>query len=521
MFTAGLNEVAWAQFSSATSGSNTAASNTVIMPSTMQLQNFAQTPKTNTTQQDEAKAALDEASRFQNSAANASSAAPSKLNTTSSSNFRPTVKRTPPTQKRVRGNVNKLNNAPTPYQTTRSNVATLPDPVMQQPTPVRKRSDEDPFAPVGINVGSINLKPSFDVSGGFDSNPLRRSGTNIKSSSLVRTDAEVRVQSDWSLHALSGGLRGSYQSFIDVSGADRPEIDGRLTYRHDFLRDTQGEFEVRGRVDTQRPGSPDLSAAVRDRPAVYNYGSSLGVTQKFNRLSVGLRGSVDRTDYEDASLTNGLTLLQSDRNVTQTGVRIRVGYELTPGITPFVDGQFDKRMRDERIDASGFQRDSTGVTGRVGSTFELSRLLTGEVAVGYQERKSSDARIQDLRGTVADGSLLWAITPLTNVRLTLASSLDETSLISSNGVINQRIGLQITHDLWRNLTIGTSIAFDHADYRGISLKEQTLRLGASADYRISRSWVVRTSFTHERLKSSTTGADYTANIFLAGLRLQR
>ena len=38
---------------------------------------------------------------------------------------------------------------------------------------------------------------------------------------------------------------------------------------------------------------------------------------------------------------------------------------------------------------------------------------------------------------------------------------------------------------------------------------------------LARSIVVRGSFTHERLKSSAPGSDYTANVFLLGLRLQR
>jgi uncharacterized protein (PEP-CTERM system associated) len=129
--------------------------------------------------------------------------------------------------------------------------------------------------------------------------------------------------------------------------------------------------------------------------------------------------------------------------------------------------------------------------------------------------------LPDLRGPIAEGSLLWSVTPLTNVRLTLNSTLDETTLANSSGAIAQRARVEITHDLWRNLTLGASLAFGTNDYRGINLKEDTLTVGARADYRLTRELVLRTSFTHERLKSTTTGADYTANIFLAGLRLQR
>ena len=68
-----------------------------------------------------------------------------------------------------------------------------------------------------------------------------------------------------------------------------------------------------------------------ERPLVTTTGAAAGVTQRFNRLLVGLRGTVDRTVYEDAHLTNGTTLDQSDRDSNQYGLRLRVGYELTPG----------------------------------------------------------------------------------------------------------------------------------------------------------------------------------------------
>lgn len=69
-----------------------------------------------------------------------------------------------------------------------------------------------------------------------------------------------------------------------------------------------------------------------------------------------LRGSVDRSDYEDARLASGSILSQKDRNQTQYGLRLRAAYELTPGIKPFIQGEIDTRRFDEKIDSSGYER---------------------------------------------------------------------------------------------------------------------------------------------------------------------
>ena len=106
-------------------------------------------------------------------------------------------------------------------------------------------------------------------------------------------------------------------------------------------------------------------------------------------------GGVDRTIYEDAQLPSGVILRQSDRNVTQYGVKLRAGYEVSPGIKPFVDVLADTRTYDQRIDDFGFRRSSDGLGVKAGSTFEITRTLTGEASAGIQTRRYDDLRLKD------------------------------------------------------------------------------------------------------------------------------
>ncbi len=75
-------------------------------------------------------------------------------------------------------------------------------------------------------------------------------------------------------------------------------------------------------------------------------GGTAGITHDFNRLAVTLKGGIDRTAYGDALLNNGSLLDLRDRNYNQYGLRLRVGYETLPGITPFVEGGIDHRQHD-------------------------------------------------------------------------------------------------------------------------------------------------------------------------------
>jgi hypothetical protein len=354
---------------------------------------------------------------------------------------------------------------------------------------------------------------------GYDTNPNRDSG--FKKGSIVhRTEGELRLQSDWSRHELTGLLRGAYSEYPDVKSADRPEALGRVNLRLDATRDTKIDIEGRYFLDSQRPGSPELNTAVLERPLVQTGGASLGFTQRFNRLILGLRGSVDRTIFEDALLPDGSILDQGDRNVTQYEARLRAGYEMKPGLVPFVEAIADTRDFDRRIDDAGFRRTSDGLGARAGTTFEVSPKTRGEVSAGYMQRTYEDARLKDLRGPLVEAAVIWEATPLTTVRLRGSTQIADTSIADSPGALVSRATVELQHDLRRNLSLIGALTFSEADYKQIDLREEGFAASIKLDYRFTRSVALRASFTHERLKSTDPGSDYTANVYLVGLRFQ-
>ncbi len=401
-------------------------------------------------------------------------------------------------------------------------VAVLAERPPLEPAPIlRKRKlEDDPYAPLGLRLGSVRVLPSIEGDIGWDSNPNRQDGAH-KGSPFVRTEGEVKLQSDWLTHELKGTLRGAYYDFRDAPAANRPDADGKFNLRLDATRDTAIELESRFKLDTERPGSVNLPASATNRAIDIAYGGSAGVTQKFNRLSVGLRGSADHYTYGDVKLGDGTTASQKDRDYTQYALRLRTGYEVKPGVTPFVEAEADTRQHDQRLDRAGFARDSEALTGRVGSTFELTRLLTGEMAVGYQIRRYDDPRLRDLRGPSAEGTLIWTPTALTTVKLKATSLLDETTVVGSNGTLSKSVGVEVEHALRRNLTLIGAATFSHSDYRGLSINENGFAASLKIDYKLTRELVLRGSYVHERLDSTNPGSSYKADIFMLGLRLQR
>lgn len=388
------------------------------------------------------------------------------------------------------------------------------------PAPRRRpRLEDDPYGPLGLRLGNVLVTPYVDAQAGYDSNPRRAAAA--QGSLVLRGGAGFAARSDWSRHELSADVDASYLRFTRTPDADRPEATGKAALRLDVMRDTFANFELRGALTTQRPGSPNVPGATINQPEIVSFGATAGATQRFGRLETSVSFLVDRRMYGDARLAGGGVSRLSEDNYNAYGARGRIAYEYTPGVKPFLEVGGDLRRRDEAIDSSGFDRDSSGLLARAGSTFEITRTLTGEASAGYARRVYNDNRLPILAGPTFDGRLVWSVTPLTTVTLRAATELNETTVAAASGSIGHTVSADVAHALLRNLTLGAGVSFNDTRYKGASINERAWSGTLRAEYAFNRWLRVRGSYSYESLSSSQPGSSYDAHVVLLGLRLQK
>jgi hypothetical protein len=410
--------------------------------------------------------------------------------------------------------------------------------------PPKHTEPDDPYAPLSVRAGAFDLFPAVELIGGYDTNPGRVAGGAGAAVYIVAP--ELRAQSDWSRHELKVDLRGSYTDYSpdETPALSRPYFNGKVDGRIDATRDTHIDLDTRLLISTDNPGSPNLQAGVAKLPVFATFGGSFGVTHQFNRFELGVKGDIERTVYQDSTLTDGTIASNADRNYNQYSGTLRGGYELMPGVKPFVEVSTDSRVHDLATDFEGFQRDSTGLTGKVGSTFELTGRLTGEIAVGYERRNYVDPRFDTLDALIGNASLIWTATALTTVKLSASSVVGESTIPGVSGIIYRDVGLQIDHALRRWLIATAKFGFGVDTYKGgidtsigaaaicdcvistpgdTSPDRQDLRyeIGFGLTYKLSREVQIKGEVRRDWLHSNVAGNDYTSNIFLLGLRLQR
>src|SRR6185503_14702437 len=125
---------------------------------------------------------------------------------------------------------------------------------------------------------------------------------------------------------------------------------------------------------------------------------------------------------------------------------------------------------------------------------DFNRKLTGEISVGYMERKFDDPTLVKLKGIVGDASVIWKATGLTTATLTATSRAEETVLAGVSGVLRRDVGVQVDHALRRWLIWTVRAGYGTDDYIGdpcacngfVERKDTRVSLGSALVYKLNR-----------------------------------
>jgi hypothetical protein len=402
--------------------------------------------------------------------------------------------------------------------------------VIGQPARKRLAVDNDPFGAVGDYAGSFLIKSAVELRGGYDTNPGRT--VVPKGSPLYVIAPEFLAVSDWERHALVADLRGSYTGYTNtfppvdgvVSSAptnlNRPDFIGHVDGRLDVTQDTRLLAQTRLRVATDNPGSPNVQAGLAKFPVYATFGGTFGLDQSFNRLQLSGGATIDRTVYQNSLLTDGTVSSNDDRNYDQFGGLGRVSYDLIPGLKPFGEIDGNVRSHDQLVDRNGYQRNSSGGSIRAGTSFELSRMLTGEVAVGWAARTYEDPRLLPLEGLLTSASLVWTATPLTTVKFLATTSIDETTVPGVSGVLTHLYTAEVDHDFRRWLTGIGRFTWGTQRYEGDLRFDRIYSVSGDLIYKLNRSLWIKGTLRRDWLDSNIPGNSTASTVVMLGVRLQ-
>lgn len=387
--------------------------------------------------------------------------------------------------------------------------------IIPAPTPT---PDENPYDALGIRAGSFILYPSLTATTGYTTNASGSAGAAGSGFGLL--EPELFVQSDWARHEATLSLRGSYERFFDGVSPDKPSAGADATARIDLENEWTADLAAGATYDRQNISDASFPAGADTPPGVIGLASSAALNGNFGRATFTIAGSVDRTIYENAT-SGGVPVDQGDRTNTEFSGRLRVGYEATASLTPFVEGEISRRAYDRLVDNGGKQRSGTGMAARAGVAFDRGPLLKGEIAIGTTQEDFDDPTLATLSALSIDGSLVWSPTELTTVTFDASTGVNPSTNTASSGSVVYDGSVDIAYAWRRNFTINWTGEISHEHFQGTEEIDTTYDVGMSATWKINRSLHLTAGYVHEWVVSTDPTVDYQSDAVKVGLRAQR
>jgi len=401
-----------------------------------------------------------------------------------------------------------------------------PPPVSQPlgavPHPTLPFAAGDPYEALGIKAGSFLILPAVELSAGYNTNPT--AAPSGPGSLYLVVAPELHVRSNWATNSFTADITGSYTDYPNNDfqpSLNVPYLNAKADGTLDVTRTTQILLEGRTIVSTDNPGSPNIQFGLATLPIDTTLGGTLGAAHQFGRFDVSLKGTFDRSTYSSAQLTDGESANFDDRNFSQYAGILRIGYEIDPGLKPFVEIDEDTRRYDLSNDIFGEDRDSDGSSAKLGATLALSNSLTGEIAAGYMRRDYQDPTLPTIAGPTIDGALLWQATALTTAKLTATSIVTESAVQGVSGEFSRSVTGEVDHALRTWLIANVQLGYEYDQYAGLDRNDNHYFAAAGLTYKMNREVQLRGQVRQDWLNSNVSGVAYTATTFLLTMRLQK
>lgn len=375
----------------------------------------------------------------------------------------------------------------------------------------------DAYTAQGVRIGSFVLRPSLTVTETYDSNVFAAS-TGEVSDFVTEINPNVVFESDWANHSLR--LEADLEQSLHASedGEDATDWTIGASGRIDVLTNTEVRFGLLYGSLTEDRGEPEAVGAAAG-PTDYDMAEgSLGLTQRFNRLSFDVDAEYTDLDFDDTPLIGGGFDENDDRDRSTLEVAVQVGYQLIADTVVFLRGTYNDRDYELDVPVVAVNRDSNGYEIVAGASFELGSLATGEVFAGYQEQSFDDPSFSAVSGIAYGASVDWYVTPLTTVRLSADTAIEDTTSGGASAFESQTVGIGVDHEFLRNLVASLDVDYTEEDFSSTARKDEIYEFEVGIDYLIDQVFSVGIFAGYEERDSSIAGDSFSREI--VGVRLR-
>ncbi len=376
------------------------------------------------------------------------------------------------------------------------------------------------YHPVGLRRGAFLFYPALEIAGIFTDNVFA-SNSDRQWDQGLELRGGVHVLSDWSRHALAFEIGGQRQVLQRFDKEAERAYHARLRGRLDITSRTQLSARLSHDFSTEARSSRQLPQDAAERTRIRTDDLELELSQRFNRLTLALRGGLTRLDYDDVRLNDGTWANNDDRDYSERRLGLRARFRLSQRLVLLADGLLNRRDYRQRVDDNGFIRGSDGFTLSAGVELTYSDKLRGRLTAGYAHQSPDDPRLAQVQGPLFEADLEYRASALTTMQLRAATALEESILADSGGVLRRTYAIELSHALRRHWLLLVGLGYDMADYQGTDLAQNRLSVTLGSDYYFNRNTALSLRYAHDRNDGNDRADRYTSNRLHLGLKLRR
>ena len=380
--------------------------------------------------------------------------------------------------------------------------------------------EENPFQAVGIRIGSITLRPTLEQGVEVTSNRTASAGGGAATSS--NTTLRLEGVSDWRNGSLeTTGFVTLRKAFSGNSEID-PEAGASIKLTQPILRDWG--YTIGAAYGLKRESAVSGSAlptTITKRPLAQDIRLSLGVGKSEGALQPSFKLELDRLTYGEAVDSAGASISQSDRDQTSLRGTLRLGAELSPAVTPFVEVAYGKTWRDEAVDVFGNDRSSTDMRASIGAEINLSKKLNGEFSVGWLRQSFESSGLSDIDGIALAAALNWSPVQGTVVTAGLTTNAESANSATVSGSLVYGATLGLTHQLSSRWSTSANFSAAYRDFTAGGGNDTSLSAELAATYWVNRMLGVNAKARYESVSSSDPLRESDTTTLLLGLKIQR
>ena len=358
----------------------------------------------------------------------------------------------------------------------------------------------------GVRIGSFTLSPQVDIRETYSDNVFFDNQNDETEDLITVVGSELRLESDWSRHALALSARVDIGRFAKNSDENTEEYGAKAVARLDLLRGAtlvlNGEYD---RIAERRDNAENETRITE----INQFGSTATLNYRPNRLGLRLRGDVLRRDFRDSQ--------EERRNRNDYGLATRLSYETTPDFAIFAEPFVTIRDFDN-LQQDGSDQDSLVYGSLLGVEVDLGATLTGEFGAGvFREEFDRDDR-DDFSGLAIDGAVTWRPTRLSRITGDVSRRPQPTQVGGATSKVRTQARLSIRQDIRRDIALAVLGDYFREDFEGIARVDDTYRGSFDVNYDVRDRISIFSGYEYRQRVSDDSSRDYRSHAVTIGLR---